>query len=689
MKDLPAERYTNRELSWLQFNYRVLEEAENKAHPLLERLKFLAISDRNLDEFYMIRVAGLKSKSWDGLEGRSFDGLTISEQLQAINQETRTMVAKQSKVWAELSDELEKQEIKIIRNVNELSSQELDFLELEFINNIFPTLTPLAIDPAHPFPLIANDGLTMVLLLENRDKLINALIPLPKNIARFIDINGKSKKFVALEAVISHFSRQLFPGCHILDQSLFHIIRNSDIVIDSDIEDDDDLVEIYKDALKRRQHGEIIRLMVNEGSSTSLLEFICEELEIDKEDIFYVDDLLNISDLDELTKIKRADLAFEKYKPKTPAVFKDFNYNYFAAIRASDIVMHHPYDSFEAVVDFLKQAANDSKVIAIKQMLYRTSSNSPIVRALAEAAENGKQVTAVIEIKARFDEEANIKLAQVLEKAGVQVIYGFINYKTHSKICMVVRRESEGVRTYVHFGTGNYNPQTAKIYTDLSLMSCDEKLGRDAIKVFNYLTGYAEPEKLERLYISPINLQKKLIKLIEQEKENAKQGLPAEIWAKMNSLSDPQIIDELYAAAMAGVKIKLIVRGICCLNPVHESLKGNIEVRSIVGRFLEHSRICCFANGDKIGKEATKVYISSSDWMQRSFYRRVETLIPIKDLELKERICMGIMNANLKDNKQAWIMKDKQSYARLSGGDFSAQEFFMEQNAKKLKKKSK
>ncbi len=677
INDLSESRYINRELSWLNFNYRVLFEAGNRQHPLLERVRFLAISDKNLDEFFMVRVAGLKEKFWSGIEAKSFDGLTIAEQLTQINQEVKKMILLQAETWQTLEAELKEANIFIIKDMNELDQKEKLWLEAHFTQNIFPILTPLAIDPAHPFPLIANDAFAIVLKLHREDKDLNALIALPKNTQRFINLENSDTKFIPLELVINHFLNELFPGFTIRDHSLFHIIRDTDVSMDADIDDDDNLVEVYKNALKRRRYGEVIRLIVNQSSSEALLDFVVDELELDKEDIFFVGGLMNYSDFEELTKIKRPDLLFKKYVPRFPERIQDFNSDYFAAIRAKDMITHHPYESFDVVVEFLEQAARDPQVVAIKQTLYRTSSNSPIVKALVDASERGKYVTAVVELKARFDEEANIRLSAVLEKAGVQIIYGFINYKTHCKVSAVVRNEGKEIKVYTHWGTGNYHPITALTYTDLSLFTCNEAIGRDAIKIFNYLTGYAEPENLEKIYISPISLQSRLIYLINKEIQNAQEGKPSGIWAKMNSLLDQTIIDQLYLASQAGVKIELVIRGICGLKPGIKGLSENISVKSIVGRFLEHSRIICFANGASLPSDQAKVYISSSDWMHRSFYNRIETLVPIENPTVHKQVLEQVMRANLKDDLQSWTMNADGTYTKMKDGSFNAQEFFM------------
>jgi polyphosphate kinase len=669
--------FINRELSWLKFNLRVLEEAENLKNPILERIRFLAISDSNLDEFFMVRVASLHDKLEAGIDSCSPDGLSLQEQLEYIYAESREFVLKQEKLWGKITEELKKHSIYIL-NSNELSDNEKMWLEKYFATEIFPALTPLAIDPAHPLPLIPNDSFSMALQLSNnKAKKISALITIPQNLQRFISIQAKDSKFLPIEEAIKIFLDKLFPGFRIDSHGLFHLIRNSEMEIDDELDDMDDFVEVFKTALKERKRGDVIRLMVQDDMDASLLEFLLGQLNVESNEVFLVSGLMNFSDLSQFCKLNRPELIFPKYKARYPERIRSFDDDCFEAIRNKDLLIHHPYESFDVVVDFLKQAAKDPNVLVIKQTLYRTSVESPIVKALCEASEKGKSVTAVVELKARFDEQANIDFARELEKAGVQVVFGFVDLKTHAKISLVVRREGTRINNYVHFGTGNYHPLTAKIYTDLSFFTCDPALAQDAAKVFNYLTGYAEPKDLEKLKISPINLEKTLIECIEREIENAKNNLSAEIWAKMNSLVDPGIIEALYNASKAGVKIRLIVRGVCCLRPGVKDLSENISVKSIVGRFLEHSRIICFANGKPLGSEKSLVFISSADWMQRNFYKRVETLVPIENETVKKQILDQIMMANLRDDTQSWDLASDKTYTRLKGNSFSAQEFFM------------
>lgn len=674
-----VEAFLNRELSWLQFNYRVLKEAKNPQNPLLEKMRFLAISDKNLDEFYMIRVAGLKRLKRLKSSSLPQDNSSI-EALEEIEAETIKMLAKQQSILEELIKDLEEADIEIITSEKNLNEKEIKWLEENFDDKIFSILTPLAVDPMHPFPLIANDAFAFVLKLKkNRDsKLIYSLLVIPQNFPRFIYLKNSSKKIVPLEICIKLFFKKIFQGFTILDQGLFHIIRDSDIQITDDVEDDVDLINSFRAALKDRQQGHVIRLIVQDSLSDDLENFLLEQLEACREDIFRIKaDFLNLSDFDQLTQISRSDLLFKPYLPRFPERIVDYNYDYFAAIKAKDILVHHPYESFDVVVDFLNTAANDPNVIAIKQTLYRTSSDSLIVKALIHAAEKGKAVTAVVELKARFNEEVNINLSATLEQAGVQVVYGFIDYKIHSKMSLVIRKEKTELKHYVHIGTGNYHPLTAQIYTDVSLFTCDKAITKDIVKIFNFLTGYAEPEDLEKIIISPFYLQNSIIDLIDNEIKNAKAGKVAEIWAKMNSLVDSTVIKKLYEASNAGVKINLIVRGICCLKPGLKGLSENISVKSIIGRFLEHSRIACFANGQKIPSANTKVFISSADWMARNFHNRVEMMAPIENPTVQKQLLEQIMLANLKDDSQSWIMNSDGTYSKTKSNDFSSQKYFM------------
>ncbi|MDJ0920686.1 MAG: RNA degradosome polyphosphate kinase [Henriciella sp.] len=682
------ERFLNRELSWLKFNQRVLEEVDNRAHPLLERLRFLSISASNLDEFFMVRYAGLREQLRAGIAKRSQDGRTPEQQVVEIEKVVSNLMRSQQAAWSELKSELVDEQIEVLK-LETLKKTDLKWLDDHFEQNIFPILTPQAVDPAHPFPFIPNLGFAVAFELVGgvaQSEPLIGLVPMPAFSPRFIrlpDRKSGSIRFVRLESVIARYQSTLFPGLTSNGHCVFRIVRDSDIEIE---EESEDLIAEFEILLKQRRRGRIVRIHFDEDAPGGLKDFIIREIEAEDRDVMSLEGLLGMKDLTGLIVKDKPELLFTPFEARFPERIREMNGDCFEAIRAKDILVHHPYESFDVVAQFVRQAAEDPDVIAIKQTLYRTTLNSPIVSALVEAAEAGKNVTALVEIKARFDEETNLRLARDLERAGVQVVYGFIDYKTHAKVSLVVRREGEKLKTYTHFGTGNYHPITAKIYTDLSLFTADPAMGRDAGRLFNYITAYREPPEagpeLEKLVMSPFAMESHLIDLIGEEAKAAAAGKPSGIWAKMNSLVDGDVIDALYRASQAGVPIRLIIRGICCLRPGVPGLSETIQVKSLIGRYLEHSRIVCFANGEPLPSSQAKIYISSADWMDRNLKRRVEALVPINVPTVHRQVLNQIMIANLNDDLQSWDMGRNGEYTRTKPLDpdaaFSAHQYFMD-----------
>ena len=672
---VPEQRYFNRELSWLAFNRRVLEEASNEHHPLLERLRFLSISASNLDEFFMVRVAGLKAHQALGVEERSADGMTTLQQLAAIEEEADRLVASQEEVWRGLREALAAEDV-ILVGQEPLDEKSDAWLHQYFREQIFPLLTPQAIDPAHPFPFIPNRGFSLVFELKRGKVHIRELIMLPAGVPRFIRIPGQKSRYITLESLIRRKTDYLFPKYELVHGGAFRVLRDSDIEVEEEAED---LVRYFRTAIKRRRRGRVVRLEIEQDMPDVLVRFVKEGLDAANA-IISESGSVGMPDLSAIVEEDRPELKFPPFDPRFPERIREHGGDCFAAIREKDILVHHPYESFEVVVEFVRQAAADPDVVAIKQTLYRAGKQSAIMRALIDAAEAGKSVTAVIELKARFDEEQNIYWANALERAGVQVVYGFVDWKTHAKVSMVVRREAKGYRTYCHFGTGNYPPVTARLSPDVSYFTADPRLGRDVAKLFNYITGYLEPKNLRRLVLSPHGLRAELLRLIDAEIASAKAGKPSGIWAKLNSLVDPVIIDKLYEASAAGVRVDLVVRGICCLRPGVPGMSDNIYVKSIVGRFLEHARLWSFANGHELPHPQARVFISSADWMPRNFDRRIEYMLPIENPTVHAQLLDQVLVANLIDNQQSWRLLPDGRYERLHAKPaeaFNLHEYFM------------
>ncbi|HSX56562.1 MAG TPA: RNA degradosome polyphosphate kinase [Sphingomonas sp.] len=670
-------RYFNRELSWLAFNRRVMEEATNTAHPLLERLRFLSISGSNLDEFFMVRVAGLKGQQMQEVEAHSQDGLTPAQQLTAIVEQAGDLVDSQQAVWNDIRSELGERGIEML-DADAIVGEVAEWVENHFRLQIFPILTPQALDPAHPFPFIPNKGLSVIfdLVRQSDGEPIRELVLLPPASPRFVRVPGERARYVPVETLLKRFSSLLFPGYEVKKSATFRVLRDSDIELEEEAED---LVLYFRTAIKRRRRGRVIRLEMEEGIDPALEAVLLEELGGSEALLTETGGFLGVGDLSMIVEEDRPDLKFSPYAPRFPERIREFGGDCFAAIKAKDIVIHHPYETFDVVLAFLKQAASDPDVVAIKQTLYRAGKQSAVIQALIAAAEAGKSVTAVVELKARFDEEQNLLWASALERAGVQVIYGFTTWKTHAKVSMVVRREGDEFRTYCHFGTGNYHPVTARIYTDLSFFTADPRIGRDAAKIFNYVTGYVEPEDLELLTVSPRHLRDRLMELVDGEIANALAGKPAAVWAKMNSLVDPSMIEKLYEASNAGVEIDLVIRGICCLRPGIAGMSENITVKSVVGRFLEHSRIWAFGNGKALPNDGAKLFISSADWMPRNFDRRVEFMLPLQNPTVHDQVLDQVMVANLIDTEQSWELESDGRYVREDPGPkpFNLHRYFM------------
>ncbi|EGD58448.1 polyphosphate kinase [Novosphingobium nitrogenifigens DSM 19370] len=676
-RPLPADRFFNRELSWLSFNRRVLAEAQNPNYPLLERLRFLSISGNNLDEFMMVRVAGLAAQVRRQIDEVSTDGLTPSQQLQGIHGAISDLVKAQYDIFTELCTLLEAEGIRLIQG-RKLDRSEGEFLADYFERHVLPALTPQAIDPAHPFPFIANQGsgilFSLVRIADGAE--VNEMVLVPPALPRFVRLPGQPATWIGIEELIRRKASRLFPGFRIQGHGIFRVLRDSDIEIEEDAED---LVRYFRTAIQRRRRGRVILLTLEDQFDPEAEQMLRQKLRLDYAIVIKSPGPLSMSGLSALVDEERPDLKFEPYSSRYPERVLEHNGDCFAAIREKDIVIQHPFESFDVVIDFLHQAASDPDVVAIKQTLYRAGKQSAVIAALIAAAEAGKSVTAVVELKARFDEEQNLHWASQLERAGVQVIYGFVDWKTHAKVSMVVRREGDEYRTYCHFGTGNYHPITARIYTDLSFFTADPRFGRDAGLLFNFITGYIEPKGMEMLAISPGGVRARLYECIDREIAYAQAGKPATIWAKLNALTDSRLIDRLYAASQAGVSISLVVRGICCLKPGVPGLSETISVKSVIGRFLEHSRIWAFGNGSALPNKRARVFISSADGMTRNLDRRVEVLVPLRNGTVHDQVLDQVMLANLLDTEQSWQLDAHGNYRRTDPGPqpFNVHRYFM------------
>jgi polyphosphate kinase len=671
------QRYVNRELSWLSFNRRVLAEAENERYPLLERLRFLSISASNLDEFTMIRIAGLEGQASRGIETTAIDGLSPRQQLDAIREQVLELEDRQQLALETLRGLLVEEGI-VIAKVDQLDSSQVNWLEDYFITEILPLITPQAIDPSHPFPFVANMGMGVIFRLKRgkRKGDLVEMVLIPSGVPRFVRVPGPLAVYATIEQLITQFAKQLFPGFKILGDGVFRVLRDSDIEVEEEAED---LVRFYRTAIQRRRRGRTVLLELDQECDGAAEAFLREQFNVDAAMIVKTEGMIGLRHLEALCDEPRPDLKFTPFDPRYPERILAHDGDCFSAIREKDIIIHHPYESFEVVVDFLRQAAADPAVVSIKQTLYRAGDQSPVITALIDAAQAGKAVTAVVELKARFDEERNIHWANELERAGVQVIYGFTEWKTHAKVSLVVRREDDGYRTYCHFGTGNYHPVNARIYTDLSYFTANAALGRDAAKLFNFVTGYVEPAQLESIAISPIDLRETLYELIDREIANAAAGKPSGIWVKLNSITNQAIIDKLYEASAAGVPIRMIVRGICSLRAGVPGLSENIQVKSIIGRFLEHGRIWAFANGHELPSRKAAVFITSADAMSRNLDRRVEVLVPITNKTVHDQVLSQVMLANILDTEQSWVLQPNGQYERIrqEEGGFNCHEYFM------------